>query len=141
MMYLTNLLSNSTFVSCSPFSLLISTSSAYSGQVTSATSTGNYTYLNDLLAYSNSPQPGAQQCEEAYAAYRTALRDKANCGNDLADGKPVAGSASRGLGNYGVLRTAAALINPESGSYCYLEAVADARPDDLYLWSLPAGYM
>jgi hypothetical protein len=37
------------------------------------------------------------------------------------------------------MRRAAAITDPDTGKYCYLQAITDASPDDLYLWSLPAG--
>ena len=44
-----------------------------------------------------------------------------------------------GLGNYEVMRGAGELVDPDAGEYCYLQATADGRPDDMYLWSIPAG--
>jgi hypothetical protein len=37
------------------------------------------------------------------------------------------------------MREAAGLVDPDTGVYCYIEAKASGRPDDLYLWSIPAG--
>jgi len=61
-----------------------------------------------------------------------------NCGNDLEGGNVVVEEAEVGVGNYEVLRKASAVVDGD-GRFCYLKAVEDERPDDLYLWSLPAG--
>ncbi|KAL1411413.1 hypothetical protein Q8F55_002369 [Vanrija albida] len=129
------------FMTCLPFSLLLSTSSAYKNRVQDATGTGNWTFLNELIAYSHSPQPSPQGCDQAFTSILTAFADRANCGNDLSGGKAVAKQAQTGIGNYALMRTASGLINPSTGVYCYLEALANVKPDDMYLWMLPAGNM
>ncbi|BEI85505.1 hypothetical protein CcaverHIS002_0509060 [Cutaneotrichosporon cavernicola] len=139
MTYLTNLISNSTFLSCLPFSLLLQTSNSYRTQITNARSSGNYSYLNELVAYAASPAPGSETCDQTFAGFAETMRDRTNCGSDLNSGMPVARQARRGLSNYAAVRTAAGLVNPDTGSYCYLEAAASERPDDAYLWQLPMG--
>ncbi|CAK9781142.1 hypothetical protein CC85DRAFT_282482 [Cutaneotrichosporon oleaginosum] len=139
MSYLTNLLSNSTFLSCLPFSLLLQTSNSFRSQLNAAVGSGNFSYINDLIAYASSPAPDAETCDRVFAGYAEAVKERAHCGNDLNNGIPVARQARRGLGNYAAVRTAVGLVNPDSGSYCYLEAVATERPDDAYLWQLPMG--
>ncbi|GMK55232.1 hypothetical protein CspeluHIS016_0202880 [Cutaneotrichosporon spelunceum] len=141
MSYLTNLISNSTFLSCLPFSLLLQTSNSYRTQLNDARSSGNYSYLNELIAYASSPAPESEACDQAFAEFAEAVKDRTNCGSDLSRGMPVARQARRGLSNYAAVRTAVGLVNPDTGSYCYLEAVASERPDDAYLWQLPMGNM
>jgi hypothetical protein len=65
--------------------------------------------------------------------------DKDKCRADVNGKVPSALSASRGLGNAPVMREAAGLVDPDTGVYCYIEAKASEGPDDLYLWSIPAG--
>ncbi|TXT08992.1 hypothetical protein VHUM_02466 [Vanrija humicola] len=130
---------SSKFMTCLPFSLLLSTSAAYKNQVLTTTRTGNWTFLNELLAYTNSPQPSPGSCDQTFQSILTAYADKANCGNDLSGGPAVAKQAQTGIGNYAVMRTASGLINPNTGVYCYLEALANVKPDDMYLWMLPSG--
>jgi len=71
------------------------------------------------------------------------MSDKTNCASELSGSNAIAVAQAfqRGLGNYAAMRTAASLVNPKTGVYCYLEAVASERPDDLYLWQLPSGNM
>ncbi|WVO16119.1 hypothetical protein L204_103786 [Cryptococcus depauperatus] len=139
MVYLTSLVSSLTFLSCLPFSLLLTTSSTYASLVSQALSQGNFTSLNDLVSYTSSPQPGSEQCEAYMLGVMSALSSKSNCGVDLSNKSPVALKAKLGVGNYKVMKEAEALVNSDTGVYCYLEALASERPDDLYLWGLPGG--
>lgn len=139
--YLSNLIASPEFTACLPFSLLLSSSNGYKSEVATATKISDYTYLNDLLAYVNSPQPSSERCDQLFASYLPQFQDDANCGKDVAQRVPTARQARRGIGNYAVMREAAGIINPSTGVYCYLEAIASPRPDDLYLWMMPSGNM
>lgn len=142
--YISQLVSSPGFQACVPFSLLLSASAAYKTLVLDATRTGNYTYLNNLVAYSSSPSPSPQECDNNYTHYYEQISAKANCAAELGgstSAKAVAKQAQRGLGNYQVMRTASSFVNPKTGRYCYIEALASDRPDDLYLWMLAAGNM
>lgn len=139
LLYLTSLLQATTFQSCLPFSLLLSTSSSYAQLVSAATGTNNYTTLNELLAYTYSPQPSGDQCDTYMQGVLSDMGGKSNCQADIAAKKVVALEAKIGVGTYAVVRQAENLIDPDTGVYCYLEALASDRPDDLYLWSLPQG--
>jgi hypothetical protein len=44
-----------------------------------------------------------------------------------------------GFQYYDLMQEAACLVDRQTGTYCYLEAMADQRPDDAYLWMLPGG--
>lgn len=141
LLYLTNLLPAANFTSCLPFSLLLTTSTSYSTLVTDSITSSNLTDLDSLLAYVSSPQPSPNECDAFMAAALSDIGEKSNCGADLA-ARPVnavANEAQNGIGNYKLMREAAAMTDPETGVYCYLEAVSSSKPDDLYLWSLPAG--
>lgn len=137
--YLTTLLSTDTFLSCLPFSLLLTTSTGYAAMLTTAATTGNYTTLNTLMAYVTSPQPSSAECDAFMSAAYAKMGEKSSgCTADLSK-RSAAADARVGLGSAGLMRKAAGLRNPGSGKWCYLEALASDRPDDLYLWSLPAG--
>lgn len=139
MLYLASLVSSETFLYCLPFSLLLTTSTAYSSIVAKALASGNYTTLNDLVAYTSSPQPSIDQCETFMSGVMTALTSKSNCASDISKNVPVAIKTKWGVGNYRVMREAESLVNKDTGVFCYIEAVASERPDDLYLWGLPGG--
>ncbi|WVQ72629.1 hypothetical protein IAR50_002188 [Cryptococcus sp. DSM 104548] len=139
MTYLTSLVSSSTFLSCLPFSLLLTTSSAYATLVSTALSSGDYTQLNELVAYTSSPQPSGSVCESYMSGVMTALKSKSNCASDISSNLAIVKKTKLGVGNYKVMKEAEALVNEETGAYCYLEAIASEKPDDLYLWGLPGG--
>lgn len=139
LLYLSTILRSPTFTSCLPFSLLLTTSTSYSTILQAATTSGNYTALNELLAYVADPQPSGAQCDTYLSGLLRDFDGKNNCGADVAAKKATAMLAQDGLGSYTVMRAAARLVNPDTGKYCYLDAVSASRPDDLYLWSLPAG--
>lgn len=138
--FLLGMISNPNFISCLPFSLLLTTSSGFNSRIQAAAQTHNYTYLNDLIAYTGSPQPSADTCDGYMTDFAKDLRRKQNCGSDQSN-TGVVMQARRGLGNYHVMRTAATLVHPETGVYCYIDALASSKPDDLYLWKLPSGNM
>jgi hypothetical protein len=91
------------------------------------------------LAYTNSPKPGSKECGDYFKGLEIGFGEKKHCAVDLKERDPTALEIRNGLGNYEVMRQAGELVDPDMGHYCYLEAVADGRPDDMYLWSLPAG--
>jgi hypothetical protein len=137
--HLTNILSTPTFLSCLPFSLLLTTSTGFASLLTTASNTGNYSTLNTLLAYVTSPRPSSEACDDYMRdAYWKMGEKHSACAPDLKK-RSAAADAMAGLGSAGLMRRAAGLRNPETGKWCYLEAVANDRPDDLYLWGLPAG--
>lgn len=107
--------------------------------LSTAATSGNYTTLNTLMAYVTSPQPSSEECDEFLTeAYWNMGSKNSGCQADL-NKRSAAVDARLGLGSAGLMRRAAGLRNPDNGKWCYLEAVASTRPDDLYLWSLPAG--
>jgi hypothetical protein len=120
---------------------LLTTSTSYASLLASSLTAGNLTTLNELIAYTISPQPSSDTCDTYFSGVLSALTSKGNCAADLAKGSitSVAKETWAGVGNYEVMREASALTDPDTGSYCYLQAVASTTPDDLYLWSIPSG--
>jgi hypothetical protein len=74
-----------------------------------------------------------------FMGLETSFTEKKNCAADLKARNPSAIEVRNGLGNYEVMRKAGELVDPDQGEYCYLQAAAAGRPDDMYLWALPAG--
>lgn len=139
LLYLSTILRSPMFTSCLPFSLLLTTSTSYSTMLQAATASGDYTALNQLLSYVANPQPSAAQCDTYFSGLLRDFNGKNNCGADVAAHKATAMLARDGISSYTVTRAAARLVNPDTGKFCYLDAVSASRPDDLYLWSLAAG--
>ena len=138
MTYLTSFLTSTIFTSCLPFSLLLTTSTSYGQLLSQSLSSGNLSAINRLIAYSSSPQPSSAQCDDYFSGVLSAMTAEGNCANDLEASSGIAKEAQAGIGSYKAVREASALVNPDTGVYCYLEAVASPKPDDLYLWSIPA---
>ena len=138
LIYLGTLIKSPEFISCLPFSLLLSTSSSYSSLLTNSLAAANLTTLNELVAYAASPALGSDTCDAYMAGVATDLSAKGNCGTDIRNKVAVGVDIWRGVGNDAVMRAAAGLEDAQ-GRYCYLDAVTRSGPDDLYLWSLPAG--
>jgi len=44
-----------------------------------------------------------------------------------------------GFQTFGMMKKASALVSPDSGAYCYVEALASHQPADLFLWNLYTG--
>lgn len=141
LLYLSSVLSSSTFTSCLPFSLLLTTSTSYASLLSKSLASGNLTTLNNLVSYVSSPQPSSDQCDDYFTGVLSALNSKGNCAYDLSQGtsSSIAREAQAGMGNYALMRKAAGITDPDTGKYCYLQAVASTTPDDLYLWSIPSG--
>lgn len=142
LLYLNSVMQSSTFKSCLPFSLLLTTSTSYASLLSSSRASGSYDTLNELLAYTSSPQPSSDTCDQYFSGMYTALSAKNNCAADMpktGSTKAVAKDIKTGVGNYQLMRQAAAITDPDTGKYCYLQAITNSSPDDLYLWSLPAG--
>jgi hypothetical protein len=85
-----------------------------------------------------SPQPSSSQCDDYFAGLTKSFGERKHCAADIGEKDPTALDVRNGLGNYKVMREAAGLVDPDTGEYCYLQAVANERPDDMYLWSIPA---
>ena len=137
LLYLSSVLTSSTFTTCLPLSLLLTTSTSYSTMIAHALTTSDFSALNALIAYTSS----TGDCDAYFSGVLSAIGTKANCAVDLSvkTGNAVAEETRTAVGNYRLVREASAITDPDTGVYCYLEAVASDRPDDLYLWSLPSG--
>lgn len=69
----------------------------------------------------------------------TTLEETA-CKNDLSLENPLATQAHAGLLAYDALYHAACLTSPDTGNYCYADAVANASaPTSSYVYYLPLG--
>ncbi|WWC89233.1 uncharacterized protein L201_004151 [Kwoniella dendrophila CBS 6074] len=135
MIFLSSLITNDDFTNCLPFSLLLTTSTSYSKLVSTSIQTGNFSYLNDLLKFTLNPKPSNLQCDNLISSVQSSLLSNKNCGGD--NNNPIIQQTKLSLNNYKLMKTSSSLLNDQSGSYCYLDALYQKKPDDLYLWSLP----
>ena len=61
------------------------------------------------------------------------------CALDLTNGNAQARTTLQALEAYEVMQEAACLVDPSTNTYCYLNAVHNTNPTDLYYYMLPLG--
>ena len=77
-------------------------------------------------------------CTANLARYASQLQT--SCSREISQGNSVVLDTQTGLLAYPILRDAGCLISQAgSQSYCYVEAVHNTNPADLYLYQLPLG--
>jgi len=118
------------FRSCRSFALLLANSQAFAEE-------SNYTAMNLILWGTCNTKPTVDECIIEMDNLATELRSE--CSADLQAGNALAVAALVGFSSYELYNEVACLINPRDNTYCYLEALADSSPDDLYFYSLPLG--
>ncbi|KAF7316176.1 hypothetical protein MIND_00135800 [Mycena indigotica] len=126
-----NMTNTAPFRSCRPFSFLLQASDAF------ISAQSNLNYLNTLVWGTCNTNTDANSCASNMAWFSTTLESA--CAADLKDQNSMAVNAQIALHAYGLMRTAACLINPATNSYCYLDAVHNSNPSDTYFYSLPLG--
>ncbi|GAA6002419.1 hypothetical protein JCM10207_001110 [Rhodosporidiobolus poonsookiae] len=122
-------LADPTFLSCAPFSLLLTTSSGFF-----AAERWPYSLLPYVLDASCS-----STCDSLMDELAAKIRLSNTCGPDLNLGNPLAVEALQGFRNYRLYREVGCLKNNETERYCFAEAAANKEPDDLYLYYAPEG--
>ncbi|KAL8283322.1 hypothetical protein RQP46_005732 [Phenoliferia psychrophenolica] len=127
-----NFLADPTFIACAPFSLLLSTSSAFFTAEKSPTVLLPYV-LDATCA------PAADTCQATMDALATEVRLESTCGKDLALGNALAVEALMGFQNYALMRQAGCQKSNTTGQYCFAEATAQASPSEQYFYFLPTG--
>jgi hypothetical protein len=116
------------FQSCLPLSLLLSSSSAFL-QVER-----NITQLSRLLDASCA---APANCTTVMGLIAEQLQSADGCASDLAAGNALAAKALVGLRAYDVMREVGCLVNPATGAYCFVQALAPAAPPgNAYLYQL-----
>ncbi|KAM0746808.1 hypothetical protein T439DRAFT_109782 [Meredithblackwellia eburnea MCA 4105] len=125
-------LADETFIACAPFSLLLSTSSAFFTAEKSP-----LTLLPYVLAATCAPS--IDVCRAKMSQLATQIRLQNTCGTDLAQGNALAVEALAGFQNYELMRAAGCMRNNATGQYCFAEAAAQSTASELYYYYLPTG--
>ncbi|GAA5845950.1 hypothetical protein JCM9279_004733 [Rhodotorula babjevae] len=125
-------LADPTFQSCAPFSLLLTTSSAFFKAQRSPL--GLLPYV--LNASCSAPEP---ECASTMATLARTIKLKNTCGPDLESGNPLATEALQGFQSYSLMREAGCARSNETSRYCFAEASAKKDPSDLYFYYLAEG--
>ncbi|KAF8889612.1 hypothetical protein BD779DRAFT_1388861, partial [Infundibulicybe gibba] len=129
--FFSNMTNSASFRSCRPLSCLLQSSSTF------INAQQNLTLLNTIVWGTCNTTTAESQCISNMNAYATAL--KAACVQDLADDNAMAEQTLIALQAYSVGRDGGCLANPTTNTYCYLSAVRDPNPSDLYFYQLPLG--
>jgi hypothetical protein len=61
------------------------------------------------------------------------------CAQDLKDRNAMATSTLTALQAFSVMHDTACLVDPTTNTYCYLDAIHNTNPSDLYYYMLPLG--
>ncbi|KAG0646834.1 hypothetical protein D0Z07_6404 [Hyphodiscus hymeniophilus] len=128
--FMSGMLTNSTFKSCLPFSLLLQNSNSFfqsSKSLVRISQTLDATCAADL-----------NTCAPLMSVFASNITTATACASDLASGNPLIEQARLGLLAYKPLYTASCLRNPSTSSYCFADAVTNASsPTDSYIYYLP----
>ncbi|GAA5845745.1 hypothetical protein JCM11251_007296 [Rhodosporidiobolus azoricus] len=132
-------LADPTFTACAPFSLLLTTSTAFFTAERSP-----YGLLPHVLDVSCSADSSI--CAPLMDGLAKQIKDSNACGPDIEKGNPLAIEAFNGFLNYRMYQEVGCQrSNSTDAPYCFAEAAARTEPDDLYLYyagegtSLPSG--
>jgi len=77
------------------------------------------------------------QCSSNMASFASQLQSE--CPQELANQNLLAVKTLTALQAFQVMHDAACQVDPTTNSYCYLSAVQNTNPSDLYFYSLPLG--
>ncbi|KJX98908.1 hypothetical protein TI39_contig384g00001 [Zymoseptoria brevis] len=131
-------LSDQTFTSCLPLSLLLQTSNGF---FTASRSLLKLTQILDASCSVDFPT-----CSNLMASLATQIQQPDKCGPDLKMENPLALTALRGFTAYqplykaGCLADSSASTSGAGSSYCYANAATDSEdPESSYIYYLPLG--
>lgn len=129
--FFTNMTNSDAFRRCRPFSLLSQNSATF------IDTQSNLTLMNTLVWGTCNTNLGTNQCNANMGWFASTLESA--CDGDLKDKNSLAEDTLTALNAYQLLYEAACAPDPQSNTYCYIDAVANASPADLYLYQLPLG--
>jgi len=122
---------STTFRECRPFSFLYSTSSSFMNAQT------NLTLMNALIWETCNTPMSNDQCQSNMASFTSSLHTA--CSQELNNQNLLVVNSLIALQAFQVMYESACLINPITNAYCFLSAVQNSNPSDLYFYSLPLG--
>ncbi|KAF4618585.1 hypothetical protein D9613_010091 [Agrocybe pediades] len=129
--FFTNMTGSAPFRSCRPFSLLLGSSPDF------INAQSNLTLMNSLIWGTCNTNTAYSQCQSNMAWFASSLKD--NCAKELDADYTLAVETLQGLNAFSVMHDAACLTSPGTNSYCYVNAVRNSNPADLYYYQLPLG--
>ncbi|KXN89351.1 hypothetical protein AN958_05849 [Leucoagaricus sp. SymC.cos] len=129
--FFTNMTQSTAFRPCRPFSLLSQSSAGFIDAQT------NLTLMNTLIWGTCNTNLGINQCIANMGWFASTL--KTACEDDLKDQNSLAVNTLIALNAYKLMYDVACSSDPTSNTYCYINAVANTSPADLFLYQLPLG--
>jgi len=129
--FFSNMTASLQFRQCRSFSLLLESSSAF------LNAQGNTTLLNDLVWGTCNTDLSETQCLSIMNAFASSLRSI--CATDLTNGNVLVNNALTGLSTFSLMRRLGCAPDPSTNTYCYVNAVFNTSPSDLYFYQLPYG--
>ncbi|KAF8518439.1 hypothetical protein BU17DRAFT_48620 [Hysterangium stoloniferum] len=130
-MFFTQFLQAEDFRQCRAVSFLLNASSAF------LTAQRNITLFNNVIAGTCNTVPSTDTCERTMNNYLSQLNS--DCAADIAAQNPVVLQAQIGFQSYVAMRVAACLPDSSTNQYCYIEALGQTSPADIYVYALPLG--
>ncbi|KAF8622380.1 hypothetical protein AX15_007062 [Amanita polypyramis BW_CC] len=127
--FFTNMTNSLAFRSCRPFSLLLQSSE---GLIDAQT---NLMSENVLIWGTCNVTPGKDQCISNMGWFASQLQS--SCKQEVQSNVPIATDTLTALQAYGLMYDVACATNPATNAYCYVEAVQNSNPADMYLYQLP----
>ncbi|KAK2461305.1 hypothetical protein APHAL10511_006832 [Amanita phalloides] len=131
--FFTNMTNSLAFRSCRPFSMLFDSSDDFMNSQT------NLSLANILVWATCNVTPGKDQCATNLEWFAGQLQMW--CPRELQTNTPIATDTLTGLRAYSLMYDAACHVDPATNSYCYVEAVQNSNPSDLYIYQLPLNIM
>ncbi|KAG5982745.1 hypothetical protein E4U55_001438 [Claviceps digitariae] len=130
--FMSNLLSDSTFRSCYPISMLMQTSRGFFN--------AQKQLVSIVKVLDATCAPDVTKCTEFMSQAALNLTLDANCKTEYEQNQTQVLLAYRGLRAYSVMYSAACLQDPVSNSYCFANAVTNlSTPSNTYLYFMPYG--
>lgn len=128
--FMNNMLGNSTFQKCLPFSLLLQNSESF---FLAEKSGVQITRVLDATCAAN-----VTTCSKLMSTFASNLTQSSSCGSDLNAQNPLVQQGLLGLLAYKPMYQAACLKDTNTGSYCFANAVTNqSSPSDNYIYYLP----
>ncbi|KAF5381301.1 hypothetical protein D9615_008317 [Tricholomella constricta] len=129
--FFSNMTSTPAFRACRPLSLLLDNSAVF------IDAQANLTLLNSIVWGTCNTNTEEDQCISNMGWFATNLETA--CARDLEDQNTMAVKALIDLRAYSLMRNTGCLTDPTTNTYCYLNAVRNPNPSDLYFYGLPLG--
>jgi hypothetical protein len=129
--FFTNMTNTLAFRSCRPLSLLLQSSSTLVDAQT------NLTLLNSIIWGTCQTTMSTEQCSSNMGWFASNLQS--DCSQELSQKNAIAVNALIGLQAFDLVNQVGCLSDPSTNTYCYVSAVHNSNPSDVYLYQLPLG--